>query len=866
MPQSGSFHWISSTSSSITPPAVATASDEAPRPFCVALSSVATTTGGASPSAPSISTSVGSSTSSHSSASISTPAFPVSFPSPSSSSSLFNAANKLPSIFAFESSQFLLLSLTLLSLSSDFSTFFSVLSRTMSARSMPLSWRSRFWRESGFFFCDLVMPLPARGKSTVEVGAGMFLRDLSVLREGEVSRRAAREWREGAGGGLVCYVSRHVPLAFGVAVAANINTNCIFSLSGQTPLNVCTRHALHPEQLYSITHAFVSLPNAHPHSQKSPPARDLEHDLLLSKAMNSSENTHESPSIDGPFGSRYDSSRAVATAVTTVVSILGALLLIYKRRIFEGFSVYNMQQQILSVFGRSSFLHPLLPKGNLVKQLFTISYQGLDSATSAMGFRMKHSARDAPPGLANPRVSCYHNSIIQGMASLDSLRMYFKDNLETYPAPALANSTHHTLGYMLEQLNNPENTGLTLWTPQKLMNMGDIDQQDAQEYYSKLDGLSDKYYLEDCLTQAANLEWIEDVACARCTLLSGEAQLKKLISAPIHEKALEAVKKRLEQVESALTQDHLDDATVIKKCGITTNVWTKSTKTKQDVIGRPPKCLAIHVNRSTFNAHTFRTTKNGAHVFFPMDLDLGPWCLGTQSLEKGQEPEKIEHWEMDPRKSMLTALEDYDPDVAHLVPYRLKSIVTHWGHHDGGHYVCFRRYKLAPAPVFEEDEDKAGRDKGKEKETEEWWRISDDNVYSVPEGGVLGQSGQVVMLFYERIDVSHPSAEVDVEKVDSEQVPGSADEAPKSGYTWSFTTPGSSPTNISPGERGNLEDDAIGNDETVARSSEDSKESDDESTMRIADPDDDESAKLRAEHQGDEQESVDSMSIGLARL
>jgi len=33
-----------------------------------------------------------------------------------------------------------------------------------------------------------------------EVGGAMFLRDLSVLREGEASRRAAREWRDTAEG------------------------------------------------------------------------------------------------------------------------------------------------------------------------------------------------------------------------------------------------------------------------------------------------------------------------------------------------------------------------------------------------------------------------------------------------------------------------------------------------------------------------------------------------------------------------------------------------------------------------------------------------------------------------------------------
>lgn len=56
--------------------------------------------------------------------------------------------------------------------------------------------------------------------------------------------------------------------------------------------------------------------------------------------------------------------------------------------------------------------------------------------------------------------------------------------------------------------------------------------------------------------------------------------------------------------------------------------------------------------------------------------------------------------------------------------YSLRSVVVHYGTHNYGHYIAFRKYRGC------------------------WWRISDENVYVVDETEVLSTPG-VFMLFYE---------------------------------------------------------------------------------------------------------------------
>ncbi|KAK3069448.1 ubiquitin-specific protease ubp1 [Teratosphaeriaceae sp. CCFEE 6253] len=431
---------------------------------------------------------------------------------------------------------------------------------------------------------------------------------------------------------------------------------------------------------------------------------------------------------------------------------------------------------------------------------------------------------DAPPGLGNWDNSCYQNSVLQSLASLGSLKWY----LERISAGLQDDgTTSASLRETVAKLNDAANNGRQLWTPAKLKSMSSWQQQDAQEYYSKitdeldkegaravvagkakdglesvvhnaesveaevdeatepgetgtevarnpLDGLvaqrvactqcgfseglsmipfncltlplgSDNVHtLDDCLDEYTKLEEISDVDCPKCTLLRAAKQIKQMIatepslndkevitegtpnsslSLPPELRVLAA--NRLRTIQHALDTDDFADKTLNDTCLIPKKAHVSSTKTRQAVIGRAPQSLAVHINRSVFDELTGVQRKNYAHVRFPMSLDLGQWMLG-EGLS-GQ--------------ATRSMLEDSRGEECAL---RLKAVVTHYGRHENGHYICYRRHPLRPkaeSDIDEVDEVESVR--------EQWWRLSDEDVSAVAEEDVLEQGG-VFMLFYER--------------------------------------------------------------------------------------------------------------------
>ncbi|KAL6878914.1 cysteine proteinase [Trichoderma novae-zelandiae] len=496
---------------------------------------------------------------------------------------------------------------------------------------------------------------------------------------------------------------------------------------------------------------------------------------------------------------------------------------------------------------------------------------------------------DRPAGLGNRDNSCYQNSVLQGLAALQSMPDYLSACLKGLEEAGHGadENVAHTLRALIADLNDVSNNGKTLWTPSLLKSMNTWTQQDAQEYYSKvLDDLekgaalaarklsSDKLtglesgdfnntdegstsehsddsgyqsqssssradpkrllrnplegllaqrvacvqcgYSEglslipfNCLTLSLGLdkshhdlyerldayskvEAIEGVECPKCTLLKAQRLLIKLVERMRSEGATEdklaEPLRRLGAVQQALEEDQFDEETIKDRCKIPAQSRVNVTKTKQMVVARPPQSLAIHVNRSVFDPSTFNMIKNSAPVSFPMTLDLGPWCLGsagpvrsasTEAAEdkKGQDGE--EHWQLDPMSSMIAG----DMGESRLTGpiYELRAAVTHYGRHENGHYICYRKYPPLRPPsagvaddkvvaVPERPADDVADDKPAESSTEEttttdekpgytdrdstWWRLSDHNVSPVNEETVMSLSPGVFMLFYECVDSS----------------------------------------------------------------------------------------------------------------
>lgn len=76
--------------------------------------------------------------------------------------------------------------------------------------------------------------------------------------------------------------------------------------------------------------------------------------------------------------------------------------------------------------------------------------------------------------------------------------------------------------------------------------------------------------------------------------------------------------------------------------------------------------------------------------------------------------------------------------------YVLRSVIVHYGTHNYGHYIAFRKYRGT------------------------WWRISDETVYTVDEAEVLSTPG-VFMLFYE-YDYDESSGEMKEDLTDEEDI------------------------------------------------------------------------------------------------
>ena len=503
-------------------------------------------------------------------------------------------------------------------------------------------------------------------------------------------------------------------------------------------------------------------------------------------------------------------------------------------------------------------------KSNAMRRIF-----GLDGAgagimntiqrtrtISNVGNVFKARPSNTLPGLGNWDNSCYQNSVLQGLAALQSLPAFLRSNTARGSGP-----TQKALNETIARLNDPANLGKTFWTPAELKSMSSWQQQDAQEYFSKISDELEKdtarvakrglgnggleavlqmernrkkarsseptlasqtnnvarskgmthveqlpeevaslivrnplegllaqrvgcqqcgyveglslvpfncltvplgnlwmYDIRSCLDEYTALEPINGVECAKCTLLRAKQRMELLFSTLDSDTgemrlAIDEAKRnfrltlreRLDKITKALEDENFSDQ-VLKNCQIPSNKRVSTTKTRQAVIARSPRSLVLHVNRSNFDELTGVQSKNMATVRFPQQLDLAPWCLGRDP-SSDEDNENVETWNVDPSQSMLST-EDCVEKLDSGKFYELRAVITHYGRHENGHYICYRR-----SPY----DNKADKDKIAEI-SPPWWRLSDEDVTEVDESTVLAQGG-VFMLFYEQVASLAPQAE-----------------------------------------------------------------------------------------------------------
>lgn len=147
--------------------------------------------------------------------------------------------------------------------------------------------------------------------------------------------------------------------------------------------------------------------------------------------------------------------------------------------------------------------------GGMMGNLFGMGASALSKGVRGVASALSRGPSDVPPGLGNYDNSCYQNSVIQGLASLPSLRDYLEKTTAEHKS-LTADTTNGALLDMISQLNDPEKRGQHFWIRGKLKSMSTFTQQDAQEYYSRiLDELDKEVKKATTSKQRTSVSWVE---------------------------------------------------------------------------------------------------------------------------------------------------------------------------------------------------------------------------------------------------------------------------------------------------------------------------------------------------------------------
>lgn len=222
--------------------------------------------------------------------------------------------------------------------------------------------------------------------------------------------------------------------------------------------------------------------------------------------------------------------------------------------------------------------------------------------------------------------------------------------------------------------------------------------------------------LEQCLAAWSQLEQV-DWTCHRCSLCATAASLHDELArwearppSPRRTQRIARMRAQYKRVAAALQSGvHESEWEAIDAPDPVPRVRALSpAATKQVLLAAPPPVLVLHLNRSTFSLGAWGASKNGARVFFREYLDMAPFTTGATLQVDAFQP--------------LSAHNGRAP-----VRYRLSGVVTHYGAHNYGHYVCFRR-----------------------RPDQTWTRLSDEQVHECTLDEVLAQNPYLLM--YERLD------------------------------------------------------------------------------------------------------------------
>lgn len=241
--------------------------------------------------------------------------------------------------------------------------------------------------------------------------------------------------------------------------------------------------------------------------------------------------------------------------------------------------------------------------------------------------------------------------------------------------------------------------------------------------------------MDECFLMITSAETLEGVECSNCTLVDSLSAFNNKIQSSTHQPEdaqglaiLQALKQDIERRlrSGQIELDEKLDINFKKLLKI-----SKGHKTNKCMFESPPKVLCLHFVRHIVE-FTGEVIKNTCRVDFPEVLDLSPFCINdtvnTQAIS------------LQPKLNTSITFK-----------YRLMSIVVHFGGHDSGHYIAYKRRLYTEQCHCNLCSQGKGTFTELKPHDADWFRTSDDSVVPCKIEDVLAEK-YPFMLMYELID------------------------------------------------------------------------------------------------------------------
>lgn len=235
------------------------------------------------------------------------------------------------------------------------------------------------------------------------------------------------------------------------------------------------------------------------------------------------------------YQQRWNLPESTTILTTVLVSVVTGAFVLFKVLEFTGYPVWLWLHQIAQMSSSSSpyasdseSSDDSMQRGGMLGSLFGLNSGSLlQKGVRGLAGALSSGPSNAPPGLGNISNSCYQNSVIQGLAALPSLRDYLS-KMTTEHTSFTPDTTNGALFDMISKLNDPNNQGQSFWIRGKLKSMSTFQQQDAQEYYSKvLDELDKEIKKASGSKRRSSASWAEAAKSLNILPETSESETKE---------------------------------------------------------------------------------------------------------------------------------------------------------------------------------------------------------------------------------------------------------------------------------------------------------------------------------------------------